>query len=296
MNASRNTKIGALAVTAVALVAAGGAFAAGKLHGSKASAAGGLSIGSYVSSGAGRAAHDMAPGRGPNDDFAAAAAYLGISQADLQTALQSGKTLAQVANSTSGKSSSGLIDALVAAEKTELAAAVTAGRLTQAQADQITTTLTERFTSFVNGTAPLHGGGWGHGPGGPGGGDDFAAAAAYLGISQADLQTALQSGKTLAQVANSTSGKSSSGLIDALVAAEKTELAAAVTAGRLTQAQADQITTTLTERFTNLVNGVRPAHDGFGGPGGYGGFRAPGGFGGPPPSGSFSQPGSGTHI
>ena len=46
MNASRNTKIGALAVTAVALVAAGGAFAAGKHHGSKASATGGISIGS----------------------------------------------------------------------------------------------------------------------------------------------------------------------------------------------------------------------------------------------------------
>ena len=62
-------------------------------------------------------------------------------------------------------------------------------------------------------------------------------------ISQADLLTPLQSGKTLAQVAGATSGKSVAGLIDALVAAEKTELAAAVTAGRLTQAQADQITT-----------------------------------------------------
>ena len=148
MNASRNTKIGVLAVTAVALVAAGGAFAAGKHHGSKASAAGGLSIGSYVSSGAGRAARDMGPGRGPNDDFAAAATYLGLSQSDLQTALQSGKTLAQVADATSGKSAAGLIDALVAAEKTELAAAVTAGKLTQAQADQITTTLKDRFTSL----------------------------------------------------------------------------------------------------------------------------------------------------
>ena len=138
MNASRNTKIGALAVTGVALVAAGGAFAAGKLHGTKAAAASGLSIGTYVSSGTGRAAHDQGPGRGPNDDFAAAATYLGLTQTELQTALQSGKTLAQVANTTSGKSSSGLIDALVAAEKTELAAAVTAGRLTQAQADQMT--------------------------------------------------------------------------------------------------------------------------------------------------------------
>ncbi len=292
MNASRNTKIGALAATAVALVAAGGAFAAGKYHGSKAAAASGLSIGSYVSSGTAGAAHERGPGRGRNDDFAAAAAYLGLSQADLQTALQSGKTLAQVANATSGKSSSGLIEALVAAEQAELKAAVTAGRLTQAQADQITTTLKARFTNLVNGTMPAHGG-FGHGPGGPGG-DDFAAAATYLGLSQADLQTALQSGKTLAQVANATSGKSAAGLIDALVAAEQAELKAAVTAGRLTQAQADQITTTLKTRFTNLVNGTKPAHGPFGGHDGFHG--GPGGFGGAPPAGSSTQPGSGTHI
>jgi hypothetical protein len=169
MNASRNTKIGALAVTAVALVAAGGAFAAGKHHGSKASAASGLSIGSFASSTAGRAGHDMGPGRGPNDDLAAAAAYLGLSQSDLQTALQSGKTLAQVADATSGKSAAGLVDALVAAEQKELAAAVTAGRLTQAQADQITASLKDRVTNMVNGVRPAHGsfGGHGGGFGGP---------------------------------------------------------------------------------------------------------------------------------
>ena len=293
MNASRNTKIGVLTITVVALVAAGGAFAAGKHHGSKAAATGGLSIGSYVSSGAGRAAHDLRLGRGPSDELAAAATYLGLSQTELQTALQSGKTLAQVANATSGKSSSGLIDALVAAEQTELTAAVTAGRLTQAQADQITTGLKDRFTSLVNGTMPLRAG---HGPGGlHGGGDDLAAAATYLGLSQTELQTALQSGKTLAQVANATSGKSSSGLIDALVAAEQTELTAAVTAGRLTQAQADQITTGLKDRFTNMVNGIRPAHGDFGGHGGFGGPGF-GGFGGPPPGSPSQQPGSGTHI
>ena len=253
-----------------------------------------------MSSGVGRAAHELGPGRGPNDDFAAAATYLGLSQTDLQTALQSGKTLAQVANATSGKSSSGLIDALVAAEKTELAAAVTADKLTQAQADQLTANLKDRVTNMVNGVRPAHGAFGGHGGfGGPGGGDDFAAAATYLGLSQTDLQTALQSGKTLAQVANATSGKSSSGLIDALVAAEQTELAAAVTADKLTQAQADQLTANLKDRVTNMVNGVRPAHGAFGGHGGFGGhdgFGGPGSFGGSPPSGSSSQPGSGTHI
>ena len=96
------------------------------------------------------------------------------------------------------------------------------------------------------------------------------------GLTTAQLQTQLQAGKTLAQIAAATSGKTTDGLVGALVAAEKTELAAAVSAGRLTQAQADTIAATLTQRFTDLVNGVRPAH----GPDGHPGF-----FGGPPPSG-----------
>jgi ABC-type microcin C transport system duplicated ATPase subunit YejF len=87
------------------------------------------------------------------------------------------------------------------------------------------------------------------------------AAAAYLGVTAAQLQSDLQSGKTLAQVGAATSGKTTAGLVAALVAAEKTELAAAVAAGRLTQAQADAIAATLTQRFTDLANGVRPAHD-----------------------------------
>jgi hypothetical protein len=111
-------------------------------------------------------------------------------------------------------------------------------------------------------------GGFGHG--GPGGGgDDLAAAATYLGSTATDLATQLQAGKTLAQVAAATSGKTTAGLVAALVAAEKTEIAGKVTSGELTQAQADQITATLTAHFTDFVNGVRPA----GGPGGPNGFR-----------------------
>jgi hypothetical protein len=73
------------------------------------------------------------------------------------------------------------------------------------------------------------------------------------------------------------------------VAHEQTEIAAAVGAGKLTQAQADQLTANLQQRVTDLVNGVRPA-----GPPTWGGGPPPGGGGafgfrhGPlgPPSGS----------
>jgi hypothetical protein len=256
-----------LVVLAAALIAASSAYAVSKLHGTSSSpgTAGPLS-GTPISSNGGGHTFGGPAGdhRGRGGDLAAAATYLGVTQADLLTSLQSGKTLAQVAGATSGKSIAGLIDALVAAEKTELAAAVTAGRLTQAQSDQIAAGLTAHVTAEVNGTLPARGPG---GPGGPGfghgpGGDELTAAATYLGVTETALTTQLQAGKTLAQVADATSGKSAAGLIDALVAAEKTELAAAVTAGTITQAQSDQIATTLKARFTALVNGTAPARDG----------------------------------
>ena len=279
-----------LVILAVASIAAGSAYAASKLHGSSSpSAAGPLSATSISSTTGGYATGGPAGdhhGRG-GDDLAAAATYLGVSQADLLTSLQSGKTLAQVAAATNGKSVAGLIDALVAAEKTELAAAVTAGRLTQAQADQIATGLTAHVTAEVNGTRPDHGPGgpgFGHGPGG----DELTAAAAYLGVTETALTAQLQSGKTLAQVAAATSGTSVAGLIDALIAAEKTELAAAVKAGTITQAQSDQIATTLKDRFTALVNGTRPTHDGWH----EGGLRP--GF--APRGTAPAAPATGTHI
>jgi hypothetical protein len=189
-------------------------------------------------------AHDL---HGPGDELIAAAAYLGTTATALETQLQAGKTLAAIAGATSGKSVAGLVAALVAAEKTELAAAVTAGKLTQPQADTISGTLQQRFTDFVNGVRPAGGppggGHFGHGPG-PG----LDAAATYLGISQTSLFTQLRSGKTLAQIADATSGKSAAGLIAALVADAK-------------QHFGTNVPSDLTQRITDLVNGVRPAGD-----------------------------------
>ena len=278
LNMSLKQKLALGAAGALAVAGAGAAVAAASGHGHVRTSAARTS--STTVSGLfgvrGTAGHLMGGfGFGRGDDLAAAASYLGITTSALQSDLQSGKTLAQVADSTTNRSSIGLIDALVAHEKTQLTAAVTAGKLTQAQADQITTNLQQRMTDLVNGTHPAGPGpGFGHPGGGPGG--DLAAAATYLGITTSELMSDLQSGKTLAQVADSTSNKSSIGLIDALVAQEKTELAAAVTAGKLTQAQSDQITANLQQRVTDLVNGQMRMHFG----GGRGGWK-----GGTPPQG-----------
>src|SRR5436190_1737757 len=128
------------------------------------------------------------------------------------------------------------------------------------------TALAAKGHSSTN-TPPAPAGAFAH-RGGPG--DDLEAAAAYLDTTTSDLLKELQAGKTLAQIA----GPKTSGLVAALVAHEKQEIADAVTAGRLTQAQADEIVPTLTQRFTDLVNGTLPARDAR------------------PPHGSFAQPGA----
>ena len=74
------------------------------------------------------------------------------------------------------------------------------------------------------------------------------------------------------------SGKSEDGLVAAMVDAQRQQLDAAVAAGSLTQAQADQIGAQLKERVTAMVEGS------------FGGGR--GGFGGPPGAGGFGPPGS----
>ena len=150
-------------------------------------------------------------------------------------------------------------------------AAVEDGRLTEEQGAE----LKERIES---GEVPLVGLG---GPRlehrmGPHHVRDLDAAASYLGISEANLMTALEDGKTLAEVAQER-GKSVDGLVDALVEAANADLAAAVDAGRLTDAQRDSIASGLKERITSLVNGERPSFD-----------RA---FGPPPQNGS--RPGTG---
>jgi hypothetical protein len=212
------------------------------LFGLAALALGGTAIAAKGSSSSGNGARAAAAARdhrhGHGDDFAVAASYLGLTLDQLRRELESGRTMAQIAAATSGKSRDGLIAALVAAEKQELADAVSAGRLTQAQSDQIASTLQRRFGDFVDGVRPP----WF--PGRPHG-DGIHVAATYLGISDASLLAQLSAGKTLAQIANATSGKSASGLIDALVADATSRF------GIHTPAD-------IRRRITDLVNGTLP--------------------------------------
>jgi hypothetical protein len=262
MDRSLKRKLAAGTVAAGLVAGGGAALAATTGHGHSTSPA--PAAGWFASARTG-----VFPGKPFGDDLAAAASYLGLTTDQLKTDLQSGKTLAQIADATGGKSAAGLIDALVAAETKELDAAVSAGKLTQAQEDTITANLKQRVTALVNGTFPARGE---HRFGRHA---ELSAAASYLGLTVAQLRTQLEAGKTLAQIADATSGKSAAGLIDALVTATKTKLDAAVSAGKLTQAQEDTITANLKQLVTDLVNGTRPALAGPGFRGGWPGGAPP---------------------
>jgi DNA-binding phage protein len=177
---------------------------------------------------------------GSPNTLATAATYIGITEADLRTELQTGKTLAEVAVA-HGKTRDGLIAAL-SAEATK----------------QITTAVDQPGTNFPGGRG---------GPGGPGGpramiANDEAAAAAYIGTTEADLRTKQQAGQTLAQIATA-AGKTRDGLLAAMVADGNAKIDAALTAGKITAAQATAQKASLTAHVTAEVDATRPA----GGPG-----------------------------
>jgi hypothetical protein len=178
---------------------------------------------------------------GKNSYFAAAAAYIGITEAQLRTELGTDKSLADVAIA-HGKTRDGLIQALVAAQQQSIATLVDQKGI---------------------GARPSPGPGRPF-PGFPGpagfrvGENPLAAAATYLGITQADLGTKLRAGQTLAQIANATSGKSRDGLIAALVADATAKIDAAQKAGTITADQATQLKANLTARETQLVDSTGP--------------------------------------
>jgi hypothetical protein len=171
-----------------------------------------------------------------------------------------------------------LEDALRGATIDQIEAALAASRITKDQADA----LKQRIQAGDGLGAPFFG---------P---DDgvhklfgFLDSAGYLGLSEAQLRAKLTSGKTLAGIANK-QGKSVDGLKQAIVDGAKKQLDQAVTDGKITAVERDEILSRLRSNVDDLVQGNFPHPPGlpdFGGSGefhafGFGfrsfdGFRAP---------------------
>jgi hypothetical protein len=186
------------------------------------------------------------------DVLTPAAGYLGIPLATLQSDLKGGKTLAEEATAM-GKTASGLIDAIVAAETKVLDAQNAAGWITDAQETNLVAAFKDQVTDLVN-----------NGPGIPPAakamtGGPLQSAATYLGISVSDLLNDLTGGKTLAQEATA-KGKTVDGLVQAMLAPLKTKLDKSVADGDITAAQETTILNKATTALTNFVNNTKPGN------------------------------------
>ncbi len=204
-----------------------------------------------------------------------------------------------------------LNSALTGALQDQLGAAVKAGRLTQAQANAIEKRL--QANGGVPFLGPMFGGRRRQGassgrlcaasaaqarPGGPRGprarggpGEISAAAAKYLGLTQAQLLSQLRSGKSLAQIAKA-KGKTAAGLEQAITAAVKARLDKAVAAKRITAGEEKQLLSRFSSHVSALINEkpgtVHPGQVPVPGPPGAPAPLSPGG----PPSGG-PRPGPG---
>jgi polyhydroxyalkanoate synthesis regulator phasin len=138
-----------------------------------------------------------------------------------------------------------------------LAALVTKGTITQAQADAIT-------AAYVAAESAAHANDPMRGPKGGPLDDKITIVTSTLGIDSATLISRLKAGETLATIA----GAKKAALISALVADETKKIDAAVTAGKLTAAQATELKANLTAHVTAEVEATAPVGGPQGGKGG----------------------------
>lgn len=156
--------------------------------------------------------HKASPSHGL---IAEAASYLGIGRAQLLADLRSGKSLAQVAASTPSRTEAGLVAAILADLKAKREA-----RLVQRVSALVKSSGTELVSPRGSARSVR------------------ALALPYLGLSHRQLAAQLREGRSLAQIAGATPGRSATGLTEAILAAEAKRLDAAAKAGRITQARA----------------------------------------------------------
>lgn len=164
-----------------------------------------------------------------------AATYLGIRPAQLRRELRDGKSLAQIAGETPGKSEAGLVSAVELAQQQH--------KVTKAK---------QRLHKRVTAQVRAHGG--------PRSRRRILSlredARIYLGVSLAQLRSQERAGKSLAQIAQDTPGKSEAGLEQAIYAARKQQLEGAVAAGSMRAAPESAALARLKRRLHAYVGRV----------------------------------------
>jgi hypothetical protein len=124
--------------------------------------------------------------------------------------------------------------------KAVLDALVAKNVITKAQEDAIITALTAGQTDHPKIRAFV--------------GDVLRESVHYIGLPAEAVKNQVKAGKSLGEIADQRPGKSRDGLIKDLDDAAAARIQAAVTAGRLTQAQADQLTPKVDDAIVKIVD------------------------------------------
>jgi hypothetical protein len=165
---------------------------------------------------AGRAAKHVDSARG-HGVMQAASAYLGVPVSQLRSEIRAGKTLAEIAQGTPGKTRAGLVAAIVSAVEQRKGAAIDAAGVDA----RVEALVDHRRHQPAFGTGAHH--------------NLLPVAGSYLGLSRHELHAKLRSGLTLAEIADATPGKSAAGLRAALIASFEHRLSTVSAAHPLTQ-------------------------------------------------------------
>lgn len=182
---------------------------------------------------------------------------LNLTDAEVMTEMQGGKSLADIIAAHNGDLQT-ITTAAVTAATDAINAAATAGTITQDNATRMQTNLADMVSRIINGQMG-RGGGFGGGfAGGAGGGgfnDQGALIDAILTATKLDRQALVQeaSGKTLADVVTAHGGTVDQVVADAITA-ETNQMNEVVKLNLLTQDQANQFTSTLKDIYTAALN------------------------------------------
>jgi len=182
---------------------------------------------------------------------------LGMTEAELKTDLEAGKSIADVAKAKNIDLAT-VKAALVAEAKAHIDAEVAAGKHTAAEGVTKLAEKTARIDTMLT-TAGLPARGP-HGGGGKGGPGKFMTAtlATTLKLTQEELKTQLHSGKSLADVAK-TQSVDIADVKTVLTSDFTAHLAEEVTSGKHTQAEADAKLAEFKTNLDTMVNRVGPA-------------------------------------
>lgn len=176
------------------------------------------------------------------------AELVGTDNETLRAALKEGQTLAEIAEA-NGVEAQAVIDALAERANERIDAALQAETLSEDEAASKRAEVVDRVVAFVNQTHAFKG----KAAGKQGGGEKLAGLAELVGTDAGSLREALKEGRTLAEVAVS-NGVEAQTVIDALVDIANERIDAAVAAGKLTAAEAEEKRAEVETRISSFVN------------------------------------------